>query len=373
MMRNARPNMLVLPGDGIGPEIVREAVRVLNWFGDHRGFDCTVRQEEFGVAEWYRNGKFMRDDVRAEANTADAILLGAVGGGAEHQAIPQVVRREEGLPGLRQQLGVYANLRPVKVFPALAGASSLRADVIAGVDLMVVRELLGGIYFGKPRGIETLPDGQRRGVNTHVYTTSEIQRIGRVAFDLARSRGGHVTSIDKANVMEAGVLWREEIDKLHASDYSDVRLEHMYVDNCAAQINRAPKQFDVMLTDNLFGDILSDATSTIAGSLGMLASASLSDPDPEGRRHGIYEPAHGSAPDIAGQGKANPLATILSLAMAFDMTYDRAADARLLEQAVSEALANRKRTADIVEPGCETVSTSGMGDAVLEQLHRLTH
>jgi len=372
-MRNAQPNMLVLPGDGIGLEIVREAVRVLDWFGKNRGFDCTVRHAEFGVAEWYRNGKFMADDVRVEASVTDAVLLGAVGGGAEHQAIPQVIRREEGLPGLRQQLGVYANLRPVKVFPALAGASSLRAEVIDGVDLIVVRELLGGIYFGTPRGIETLPDGQRRGVNTHVYTTSEIVRIGRVAFDLARSRGGHVTSIDKANVMEAGVLWRQEIDKLHQAEFSDVRLEHMYVDNCAAQINRAPKQFDVMLTDNLFGDILSDATSTIAGSLGMLASASLGDPDGQGRRKGIYEPAHGSAPDISGQNIANPLATILSLAMALDLTYSRPDDARLIEQAVAAALAGGKRTADIPEPGCERVSTSGMGDAVLDHLHRLTN
>jgi 3-isopropylmalate dehydrogenase len=365
--------MLVLPGDGIGPEIVRQAVRAAEWFGLNRGFDCSFRHEEFGVAEYYRAGKMMRDDVREAAMEADAVLLGAVGGGAEHQAIPQVIRREEGLPGLRRQMQVYANIRPVKVFPALAGASSLRAEVIEGVDLVVVRELLGGIYFGTPRGIETLPDGQRRGVNTHVYTTSEIQRIGRAAFDIARSRGGHVTSVDKANVMEAGVLWREEIEKLQASDYSDVKLTHMYVDNCAAQINRAPRQFDVMLTDNLFGDILSDAASTIAGSLGMLASASLSDADPQGRRRGLYEPAHGSAPDISGQNKANPLATILSLAMALEMTYHRPEDARLLEQAVSEALASGKRTADIAEPGAELVSTSAMGDAVLEQLHRLTH
>ena len=245
--------------------------------------------------------------------------------------------------------------------------------MIQGVDLVVVRELLGGIYFGTPRGIETLPDGTRRGVNTHSYTTAEIQRIARAAFDLARSRKGHVTSVDKANVMEAGVLWREEVDKLQAAEYADIPLDHSYIDAAAAEVNRRPKRFDVILTDNLFGDILSDATSSIAGSLGMLPSASLADAGSDGRRRGLYEPIHGSAPDIAGKGIANPIATILSLAMALELTYHRPDDARLLEQAVAGALAARKRTADIAEPGAETVSTAGMGDAVLEQLHQLTH
>jgi 3-isopropylmalate dehydrogenase len=372
MERNARPTMLVLPGDGIGPEVVRQAVRVLEFFGNHRDFDCTVRHEEFGVAEWYRAGKFMRDDVREAVMTSDAVLMGAVGGDAEHRAILQDIRRNEGVPGLRRQMQVYANIRPVKVFAAMAGASSLRPEIIENVDLIVVRELTGGIYFGTPRGIETLPDGQRRGVNTHVYTTSEIRRIGRAAFDLARARAGHVTSVDKANVMEAGMLWREEIDRLHQEEFSDIKLDHLYVDNCAAQINRIPRRFDVIVTDNLFGDILSDAASTIVGSLGMLPSASLGDPDEFGHRRGLYEPVHGSAPDIAGAGKANPIATILSLAMALEMTYHRPDDARLIEQAVAAALAQRKRTADIAEAGAEIVSTAGMGDAVLEQLHRLT-
>jgi 3-isopropylmalate dehydrogenase len=266
---------------------------------------------------------------------------------------------------------VYANIRPVKAFPALAAASPIRADITRGVDMVVIRELIGGIYFGEPRGIETLADGTRRGVNTHVYTTPEIQRIGRVAFDLARSRKRHVTSVDKANVMVAGALWRQEIDTLQAQHYPDIELDHMYVDNCAMQIVRAPRHFDVLVTDNLFGDILSDCASTISGSLGMLPSASLSDAGPNGRRKGLYEPAHGSAPDIAGQDKANPLAAILSVGMALEMAFDRPDDTRLLERAVEAALAHGKRTADIAEPGAEIVSTTGMGDAVLGELDRL--
>jgi 3-isopropylmalate dehydrogenase len=371
MTRNSRRHMMVLPGDGIGPEVIRQAVRVLEWFTAHRGLDFTMQQGDFGVGAYYRSGRILQDELLADILAADVVLFGAMGGNADHRAIPQEIRLREGLPGVRKAMQVYANLRPIKAFPALAAASPIRAEVTRGVDLLVVRELIGGIYFGEPRGIEALPDGTRRGVNTHVYTTPEIQRIGRVAFDLARTRKRHVTSVDKANVMVAGALWRQEIDTLQAQHYPDVELDHMYVDNCAMQIVRAPRHFDVLVTDNLFGDILSDCASTISGSLGMLPSASLSDPGPNGRRKGLYEPAHGSAPDIAGQDKANPLAAILSVRMALEMAFDRPDDARLLEQAVDAVLARGKRTADIAEPGAEIVSTTRMGDAVLGELDRL--
>jgi len=370
MTRNARTHMMVLPGDGIGPEVIRQAERVLEWFATHRGLDVELQHGDFGVGAYYRSGRILQDELLADILAADLVLFGAMGGGADHRAIPQEIRLREGLPGVRKSMQVYANIRPVKPFRTLAAASPIRAEVTEGVDMLVIRELIGGIYFGEPRGIETLPDGTRRGVNTHVYTTPEIQRIGRVAFDLARSRRRHVTSVDKANVMVAGALWRSEIDALQAQHYPDIALDHMYVDNCAMQIVRAPRQFDVLVTDNLFGDILSDCASTISGSLGMLPSASLSDPGPDGRRKGLYEPAHGSAPDIAGQDKANPLAAILSVAMALEMGCERPDDARLLERAVEAALGH-KRTADIAEPGVEVVSTTGMGDAVLGELDRL--
>jgi 3-isopropylmalate dehydrogenase len=370
MTRNARTHLMILPGDGIGPEVIRQAERVLEWFATRRGLDFTVAHGDFGVGAYYRSGRILQDELLADILAADLVLFGAMGGGADHRAIPQDTRLREGLPGVRKAMQVYANIRPVKPFPTLAAASPIRAEVTEGVDLLVIRELIGGIYFGEPRGIEVLPDGTRRGVNTHVYTTPEIERIGRVAFDLARGRRKHVTSVDKANVMVAGALWRSEIDALQAQHYPDVALDHMYVDNCAMQIVRAPRQFDVLVTDNLFGDILSDCASTISGSLGMLPSASLSDPGPDGRRKGLYEPAHGSAPDIAGQDKANPLAAILSVAMALEMGFERPADARLLERAVEAAL-RRKRTADIAEPGVEVVSTTGMGNAVLGELDRL--
>jgi 3-isopropylmalate dehydrogenase len=365
--------MLIVPGDGIGPEIMKQAVRVLEWFALNRGFDCDFREEAFGVANYHRTGKFMRDGLMADFIAADAVLLGAIGGAEDHLAIPQEVRRKEGLLRVRREMGVYANIRPIKVFPALKHASSLKAEIIENVDFLVVRELLGGIYFGEPRGIETLPDGQQRGFNTQVYTTSEVERIGRVAFELALSRSGRVTSVDKANVMEAGALWRQVIEQVHAREFPAVKLDHMYVDNCAMQIVRVPSRFDVLVTDNLFGDILSDCASMIAGSLGMLPSASLSAPRADGRARGLYEPAHGSAPDIAGQNKANPLATILSLGMALDITFGRKADAQLLGLAIENVLEKKIRTLDIGESGAKTVSTSGMGDAVLAELGRLMH
>ena len=370
-MVQTKANMIILPGDGVGPEVIGQAVRVIGWFARYRGFDCALREEQFGVGEWHRTGKFMREELRADLMTADAVLFGATGGTADHLAIPQEVRRNEGLLRVRKDMGVYANLRPVKVYPALEGASVVKEAVVRNVDFVIIRELLGGIYFGHPRGIETLPDGQRRGYNTQSYTTSEIRRIARVAFELARTRSGRVTSVDKANVLESGELWRDEVIKLQRLDYPDVELDHMYVDNCSMQVIRAPGRFDVLLTDNLFGDILSDCASTVVGSLGMLPSASLSDAGKNGRRRGLYEPAHGSAPDIAGQNKANPLAAILSFGMALELAYGRPDDAKLLDTAVANVLAAKQRTVDIAEPGATILSTSGMGDTVLTELDRI--
>jgi 3-isopropylmalate dehydrogenase len=369
-MRN-RPNLIVLPGDGIGPEVIRQAVRVFEWFATRRGLDCDVRQEDFGAEAYHRTGSFLKEEVLADMLTADAVLFGAMGGALEANPIPHEIRRRFGLLRVRKEMELFANLRPVKASPALAAASPLREDVARGVDLLILRELIGGIYFGEPRGIEALPDGQRRGFDTQVYTTSEIKRIGKVAFELAGKRQRRVTSVDKSNVMKSGALWREEMDALHASEFPDIALNHMYVDNCSMQLIRNPRQFDVLVMDNLFGDILSDCASMITGSLGMLPSASLSAIGPDGRRRALYEPVHGSAPDIAGQGKANPLAAILSLGMALELSFDRADDARLLDRAIELALAD-KRTADLAEAGKETVSTAGMGDAVLAALHRLT-
>ena len=369
-LRN-RPNLIVLPGDGIGPEVIRQAVRVAEWFATRRGFDCDLRHEDFGAEAYRRTGSFLKEEVLADMMTADAVLFGAMGGALEANPIPHEIRRRFGLLRVRKEMDLFANLRPIKACVALAGASPLREEIARDVDLLILRELIGGIYFGEPRGIETLPDGQRRGYDTQVYTTSEIKRIGKVAFELARKRKKRVTSVDKSNVMKSGALWREEMDALHVSEFSDITLNHMYVDNCSMQLIRAPRQFDVLVTDNLFGDILSDCASMITGSLGMLPSASLSGIGTDGRRRALYEPVHGSAPDIAGQNKANPLAAIQSFGMALALSFDRDDDARLLDRAIDLAL-TEKRTADLAEDGKEMVSTVGMGDAVLAALHRLT-
>ncbi len=372
MLRNDRQNLIVLPGDGIGPEVIDEAVRVVEWFGKHRGFDCDVRHEEFGAGAYHRTGAFIKEEVLADMMTADAVLFGAMGGSIDAEVVPAEIRRRFGLLRIRKEMGLFANLRPVKPQPAMADASTLRPEVTRGVDLVVVRELVGGIYFGEPRGLETLPDGQRRGFNTQVYTTSEIRRIGKAAFELARKRSHRVTSVDKANVLESSALWREEMQALRDADYRDVELNHLYVDNAAMQLIRAPRQFDVLVTDNIFGDILSDCAAMIAGSLGMLPSASLSAAGPNGRPRAFYEPVHGSAPDIAGQGKANPLAAILSFGMALELSYDRKDDAKLLETAVNAVLADKLRTGDIADAGSRIVSTSEMGTAVIDALDRLS-
>jgi len=300
----------------------------------------------------------------------DAVLLGAVGG-PKWDSLPFAQKPERGLLRLRKEMELFANLRPALVFDALVEASTLKPEIVKGLDIMIIRELTGGMYFGTPRGVETLPNGERKGVNTHVYTTSEIQRVARVAFDLARKRGNKVCSAEKANVMEAGVLWREEVQKVHDQEYRDVELSHMYADNMAMQLVRNPRQFDVIVTDNLFGDMLSDEAAMLTGSLGMLPSASLGAPDKQGRRKALYEPVHGSAPDIAGKGLANPLATLLSFAMMLRYSFDQDAEATMVEKACTNVLDAGYRTPDIMQPGKTKVSTKEMGEAVRKELAKL--
>src|SRR6266403_2647586 len=352
MAKTTRSNrkVLVLPGDGIGPEIMREVMRVLEFF-DRRGiarFD--VAEGLVGGAAYEASGTPLTEETLAEAMAADAVLFGSVGG-PKWESLPFELRPERGLLRLRKEMDLFANLRPAVVFDALADASALKRDLVAGLDLLIVRELTGGIYFGQPRGIETLPDGSRRGVNTQVYSTAEIRRVARVAFDLARLRANRVCSVEKANVMESGQLWREEVQALRDAEYPDVELSHMYADNCAMQLVRQPKQFDVIVTDNLFGDLLSDCAAMLTGSLGILPSASLGAADERGRRRALYEPVHGSAPDIAGKDLANPLATILSLSMMLRWSFDLHSEADLTERAVEAVLAAGYRTADLLAGG----------------------
>ncbi len=347
--------LLLLPGDGIGPEVTAQAARIAKALTP----DITLDERDFGGVSFDRHGAPITDEAVAAAIAADAVLMGAVGG-PKWAGVARQSRPEAGLLRLRKEMQVFANLRPALCFDALADASSLKRELVAGLDIMIVRELTGGVYFGEPRGIETLADGQRRGFDTQVYTTSEIERVSRVAFELARGRKNKVHSAEKSNVMESGLLWREVVTDLHRREYADVQLEHILADNAAMQLVRAPTQFDVLLTDNLFGDILSDAAAQLTGSLGMLPSAALG----EAGRPGLYEPIHGSAPDIAGQGVANPLAAILSFEMALRWSLNRPAEADRLYKAVETALANGARTRDL---GGQ-LSTVEMGDAVLKAL-----
>ncbi len=362
-------NLLILAGDGIGPEVMRQVQRVIGWLDKKRAVSFDVGEALVGGCSLDKHGVPLTDAVMDQAMNADAVLLGAVGG-PKWDNLPFEKKPERGLLRLRKDMELFANLRPALVFDALVDASTLKPDLVRGLDLMIVRELTGGVYFGSPRGIETLPDGSRRGINTQVYTTAEIVRVARVAFELARKRNRKLCSVEKANVMESGVLWREEVTKLHA-EYKDVELSHMYADNCAMQLVRYPKQFDVIVTDNLFGDLLSDCAAMLTGSLGMLPSASLGAPDATGRRKALYEPVHGSAPDIAGKDLANPLAALLSFSMMLRYSFDLIADADLIDKAVQEVLSAGVRTGDIATPGSSKVSTTAMGDAVLKALDRL--
>jgi 3-isopropylmalate dehydrogenase len=356
--------LLILPGDGIGPEIVAEAVRVLECLRDRHGLAMTMETAALGGAGYEQSGKPLPDETLARAREADAILLGAVGGPA-YDRLERALRPERGLLALRSQLGLFANLRPAMLSPQLASASSLRPELVAGLDILIIRELTGGLYFGEPRGIVTTAGGEREGINTLRYRESEIERIGRVGFEAARRRSGRLCSVDKANVLEVSELWREVMQRV-AAEYPDVELSHLYVDNAAMQLVRAPKQFDVIVTENLFGDVLSDCAAMLTGSIGMLPSASL---DADGK--GLYEPVHGSAPDIAGRDVANPLATILSVAMLLRHSLNRGDLASLVERAVEEVLDQGLRTADIAAPGAPSIGTRAMGEAVTRALAAL--
>ncbi|QHI95775.1 3-isopropylmalate dehydrogenase [Aristophania vespae] len=362
--------LLLLPGDGIGPEIMAQAVKILNWLRDTRGLKLEMEEELVGGASLAVHNHPIRDEVIAKAKEVDAVLFGSVGD-PKWKDVPFDRRPEVAILKLRKDLNLYANLRPAQLFDPLLSASALKPDVVRGLDLMIVRETVGGIYFGEPRGIKTLPDGSRVGINTEVYTTSEIERVARVAFELARLRQGRVCSVEKCNVMESGLLWKEVVTDLHQRDYKDVELSHMLADNCAMQLVRAPRQFDVIVTGNLFGDLLSDLASMLTGSLGMLPSATLGSVNENGKRAALYEPIHGSAPDIAGKNIANPLAQILSLAMLLRYSLKRLEDAALIELAVSKVLESGLRTADIATDGVKAVSTEEMGEAVLKTLAKL--
>jgi 3-isopropylmalate dehydrogenase len=365
-----QPSLVVLPGDGVGPEVIAEALRVVDWLTKNRNFACDVKEHDYGYHVFKETGSLYRPGVLDDAIAADAVLFGAMGG-PEYDEIPPAVRRQGSVLRLRREMQVFANLRPARGFIEMADAVPFKQSVIEGVDLLLVREANGGIYFGEPRGIEDLPDGRRRGLNSLVYTTDQIERVAAMAFELARKRTNRVCSVDKSNVLEVGQLWRQTVTKLHAEKYGDVELTHMLVDNCAMQLARNPGQFDVMVTTNMFGDILSDGAAAVMGSLGMAPSASLSEPGADGRRKALYEPVHGSAPDIAGQGIANPLGAIWSLAMAMRYSFDRPEEAELIENAMRGVLADGVRTGDIAGDH-EAVSTRAMGDAILAKLSQLS-
>ncbi len=362
----ANKSVLFLPGDGIGAEVAAEVKKVIDWMGDNRALKFDITDGLIGGTAYDETGSPLPRETIDAAHAADAVLLGAVGG-PKWETLPFEDQPERGLLGIRKEMGLFANLRPALVFDALADASTLKYDVVAGLDIMILRELSSGIYFGEPRGIEDLGGGKRRGYNTLTYTSDEVRRIGEVAFDLAAKRDKRVCSIDKANVLQATVMWREEMIKV-GEHHPDIELSHMYVDNAAMQLVRNPKQFDVVVTTNMFGDILSDCAAMLTGSLGMLPSASLGEPDESGNRPALYEPVHGSAPDIAGQGIANPLAMILSFSMMLRYSFDLADEADSVDAAVEAVLAKGLRTGDIMEDGKTRVSTEEMGAAVLAEL-----
>ncbi|MGR3710253.1 MAG: 3-isopropylmalate dehydrogenase [Alterinioella nitratireducens] len=361
------PSLLILPGDGIGPEVMTEVRKIIDWFGANRDLAFDVSEDLVGGAAYDAHGAPLTDETMARAQAADAVLLGAVGG-PKYDSLDFSVKPERGLLRLRKEMDLFSNLRPAQCFDALADFSSLKKDVVAGLDIMIVRELTSGVYFGEPRGI--FKEGNERvGINTQRYTESEIARVARSAFELARKRSGKLCSMEKANVMESGILWRDVVTEVHQAEYSDVELSHMYADAGAMQLTRWPKQFDVIVTDNLFGDLLSDLAAMLTGSLGMLPSASLGAPMENGRPKALYEPVHGSAPDIAGQGKANPIACILSFAMALRYSFDQGDEATRLEKAVEGVLADGLRTADLLgEDGATPISTGQMGDAIVAKL-----
>ena len=367
MIKVKKRKFLLLPGDGVGPEVVGEVKKIIQWFNSNKSLDFEMEEGLAGGASYDKHGTPITDEVFYKALECEAVILGAVGG-PKWDNLEFSKKPERALLKLRKELKLFANLRPAICFKQLVDASTLKPEIVSGLDIMIVRELTGGIYFGEPRGIKPIDNGERQGINTHTYTSNEIIRVARVAFDLAKKRSNKLTSCEKSNVMEAGQLWKEEVQSLHEKEYKDVELKHMLADNCAMQLLRNPKQFDVIVTDNLFGDMLSDQASMLTGSLGLLPSASLGAKNKDGQMRAMYEPIHGSAPDIAGKGIANPIATILSFAMAlrFSVNLDKEAD--VLENAVQEVLNEGLRTKDILSKGTKEVSTVQMGDAIIAKL-----
>ena len=366
-MTGTEATIAIISGDGIGPEVTAQSRRILEWFASKRGLKLKLTDAPYGASAYERFGTMLPAETRSLLQSATAILFGSLGG-PEYDAIPAADRQSGSLLAIRGGLDLFANLRPVKSAPTLHEVSSLKKRVLDGVDLVIVRELTGGIYFGQPRGVETLPNGERRGINTHSYTSSQIRRVAREALKLAVTRHGRVCSVAKENVMEAGELWRDEVQSVRDAEFPEVTLTHMLADNCAMQLVRAPAQFDVIVTDNLFGDLLSDCAAMITGSLGMLPSASLGPTKPDGSRAALYEPIHGSAPDIAGRGIANPLGSILSIAMMLRLSLDAPEEATQLEAAITRALEAGARTGDIALDGESRIGTVEMGDEVLRQL-----
>ena len=362
--------LLVLPGDGIGVEVMDEVIKLINWMAQNKSISFDVTKRLVGGAAYDEEGDSISDSTMDEALKADAVLFGAVGG-SKWDNVERSKRPEAALLRLRKDLDLFANLRPAVVFDALANSSSLKLDIVKGLDILILRELTSGVYFGLPRGVEKINDNEQKAIDTQSYTTSEITRIGKVAFDLAKKRNNKVTSVEKSNVMETGMFWKKIITGLHKKEFDDVSLEHMLADNCAMQLVRNPKQFDVILTDNLFGDLLSDIAAMLTGSLGMLPSASLGPLKSNGKRAAMYEPVHGSAPDIAGQGKANPLAMIMSFAMMLKYSFDMQEDSQLIEKAVQNVLIKGLRTIDIKEGADKIVSTQEMGKAIIDELNIL--
>jgi len=367
MIKIKKRKILLLPGDGIGPEVITEVKKIIGWFNKKKSLDFATEEGLVGGASYEKYKKPITDEVFYKALESEAVILGAVGG-PKWDNLEFSKRPERALLKLRKELKLFANLRPAICFKQLVEASSLKPEIVSGLDIMIVRELTGGIYFGEPRGIIPIENGERKGINTHIYTSSEIIRVAKVAFELAQKRNKKVTSCEKSNVMESGILWREEVQKVKDEEYPNIELSHMLADNCAMQLLRDPKQFDVIVTDNLFGDILSDEAAMLTGSLGLLPSASLGAKDKNGKMRSMYEPVHGSAPDIAGTKKANPIATILSFSMALRYSLDLDKEADNLDQAVQKVLDDGLRTKDILSKDKKEVSTSQMGDAIISKL-----
>ncbi|MFL2836489.1 MAG: 3-isopropylmalate dehydrogenase [Hyphomicrobiales bacterium] len=365
-------NLLMLPGDGIGPEVIDEVERVIEWFNSNSNHKFEIEKDLVGGAAFDAHGQSISDEAMDLAHKSDAVIFGAVGG-PKWDDVPFEVRPEAGLLRLRKELDLFANLRPAICYKALAEASSLKKELVEGLDILILRELTGGVYFGEPKEITDLPDGQKRAVDTQVYTTSEIQRIARVAFDLAKTRKGKVTSTEKRNVMISGVFWNNVVSEVHKNEYPEMELEHMLADACAMQLVRKPKQFDLIVADNLFGDILSDEAAMLTGSMGMLPSASLGAVNTStNKRNAMYEPVHGSAPDISGQGIANPIAEIASFAMALRYSFNLTDEAKMIEDSISAALDQGIRTPDIMQDGMKKVGTSQITDAIISEMNSRT-